>query len=65
MTTQFTKEKPTRINGNQSVIAIKNFRGEVIMLADAPDNIELIEAFERAMLNHDCSTIITALNGLQ
>lgn len=65
MQTKFTKEKPTRITGKQNTIALKNFRGEVIMLADAPDNIELITAFENAMLNHDCSTIINHLNGLQ
>lgn len=64
MNTQFTKEKPTRVNGKQETIALKNFRGEVIMLADAPDNIELITAFERAMLNHDISTIVNHLQQL-
>lgn len=64
MEKKFTKVQPTQIRGSENIIVLNSFRGNVRMSADAPENIELISAFERVMLNNETSEILKHLEKL-
>lgn len=65
MNTQFTKEKNDTIHRDGSTeITLKNFRGEVTLTAQYPDNIQLIDAFATAMQKHSVTDIVNHLQQL-